>query len=62
MSCLPAQTHLEVQTYLLALIAGKAPDPNALAQAAKEFQKLPATTLQEIQVYLLCQILNAVSP
>ena len=33
-------------------------DPNALAAAAKCFKCLPGDTLQQVQAYLLCQILN----
>lgn len=34
-------------------------DPNDLQHLAKCFQCLPLGTLQEIQTYLLCQILNS---
>ncbi len=56
MSCLSPATHMEVQTYLLAIMAGQTPDPNALAAAAKSFQSLNPPTLAEIQVMLLCSI------
>jgi len=34
-------------------------DPNSLGQAAKCFKCLSPNTLLEVQVYLLCQIVNA---
>lgn len=58
-SCLPPRTLLEVQTYLLALIAGASTDPNTLAVQAKCFSCLDAPTLQQVRVYLLCQIATA---
>lgn len=58
MACLSPATHMEVQTYLLALIAGGSTDPNTLAQQAKAFQALNPSTLQEIQAMLLCAIVN----
>jgi hypothetical protein len=57
--CLSPVTLLEVQTYLLAVIAGVSTDPNTLAAAAKSFQSLNPSTLAEVRVYLLCQIANA---
>lgn len=58
-SCLPPRTLLEVQTYLLALIAGASTDPNTLALQAKCFTCLDTATLQQVRVYLLCQIATA---
>lgn len=57
--CLPPSIQLNVQTYLLAVIAGGSTDPNTLAAAASAFQSESAQTLAEIRAYLLCQILNA---
>jgi len=59
MQCENPRTHLEIQTYLLALIAGVTTDANALALLAKNFQTLEPVTLQQVQVYLLCQIATA---
>lgn len=56
--CLSPETQLQVQTYLLAQIAGGSTDPNTLAAQAKAFQQLPNSTLGEVQAYLLCQIAN----
>lgn len=50
---------MQVQTYLLAVLAGGSTDPNVLAEQAKCFKCLSTTTLLEIQVYLLCQLVNA---
>lgn len=57
-SCLPPVTNLEVQTYLLAVLAGVTTDPNALAALANQFKTLSPTTLIEVQTYLLCQLVN----
>lgn len=57
--CLPGSTQLEVQTYLLAILAGASLDPNVLQSAAKDFQRLSPASLIEVQTYLLCQLLNA---
>jgi len=59
MQCENPRTHLEIQTYLLALIAGTSTDPDVLAGLAKSFQNENPVTLQQIQVYLLCQIATA---
>ena len=58
-TCLGPKTHLEIQTYLLTLIAGVSPDLPTLTQASKCFKCVPSETLLEIQTYLLCQIVNA---
>lgn len=58
-SCLDWKTQMEVQTYLLALIANQSTDPNTLAAAAKCFSCLDPKTLLEVKVYLLCQIVNS---
>jgi hypothetical protein len=47
---------LEVQTYLLAVIAGGSTDPSALAASAKAFGGLPDGVLTQVQAYLACQI------
>lgn len=59
MQCLEPVQHLMVQTYLLALIAGASTDPNVLIELAKGFQRVPPAVLQQIEVYLLCQIADA---
>jgi hypothetical protein len=48
----------EVQTYLLAVIAGGSLDPNTLMQQAACFRCIPKGMLAEIQVMLLCNIVN----
>ncbi len=58
-SCLSDVTQMQIQTYLLALIAGVTTDPNALAALARGFQGLDPLPAQQIQVYLLCQIATA---
>lgn len=58
-TCLSPVTQQQVQTYLLALIAGTSTDPDTLADAAKCFDCLSPATLQQVQVYLLCQIATA---
>lgn len=50
--------HQEVQTYLLAVIAGASLDPDVLLANAKAFQKLTGASQIEVQNYLLCQIAN----
>jgi purine nucleoside permease len=47
-----------VRTYLLALIAGVDPDPEALATAAKCFQCYSDQQHKQVQDFLLCQIVN----
>lgn len=59
MSCLTPVLHAQVQTYLLALLAGASTDPNTLIEAAKCFKCLSPPQLLEVQVYLLCQLVNA---
>lgn len=56
-SCLDGM-HAQVQTYLLAVIAGASLDPNVLLANAKAFQQLQGASLMEVQNYLLCQIAN----
>ena len=53
---LPPQALMEVQTYLLALLAGGSIDPNTLAQQAKAFKSEGQATLNEINTRLLCLI------
>jgi hypothetical protein len=48
----------QIDTYLLAVIAGVTPDPSAMALAAKDFQNVAPEDLIRLQVYLLCQIVN----
>lgn len=57
--CIPQGAQAEVQTYLLAVIAGGSLDPNTLMQQAAQFQQIPKGMLGEIQVMLLCNIVNA---
>ena len=59
MQCENPKTHLEIQTYILAVIAGLTTDADALALLAKDFQRLSPATLQQIMVYELCQIATA---
>lgn len=47
---------MEVQTYLLAVLAGGSLDPNVLAAQAKCFKCLPPATLYEVKTQLLCQL------
>lgn len=58
MRCIPDGMQAEVQTLLLAIIAGGSLDPTTLANQAKCFKCLPPETLLEVQVFLLCQIAN----
>ncbi len=45
-----------VNTYLLSVMAGVEPDPNAILAAAKCFQCVPEQKLNEMNAYLLCLI------
>ena len=56
LTCLSEKQQLMVQTYLLAQIAGIAPDPGALLDLAVAFQMLSEKQLLAIQASLLCQI------
>lgn len=56
--CIPAGTQAEVQTYLLAVIAGGSLDPNTLMQQAACFRCVPKGMLPEVMAYLLCAIVN----
>lgn len=58
-TCLSPRTHLEVQTYLLAVYAGVAVDPNALAAASKQFQGIPPAALNAVKTLLFCDLLNS---
>lgn len=58
--CDPRTSQLEV--YLLALIAGVEPDPQALATAAAAYQGMDGLTALQAQVWLLCQIAGGVTP
>lgn len=58
--CDPRTSQLEV--YLLALLAGVPPDPQALATAASAFQGMGRLTALQAQVWLLCQISGAAPP
>lgn len=51
--CLPEATSFEVQTYLLAYIAGGSTDPDTLANQARAFQSLSWTSLMELKLWLL---------
>lgn len=48
-----------VMIYLLAVIAGVDPDPEALAEDATCFEGLSPRQSAAVQTYLLCQIANA---
>lgn len=52
---------LEIQTYLLAQLAGGSTDPSTLANEARciSCMNFSSKQLLEIQIYLLCQIANA---
>jgi hypothetical protein len=58
--CLNPPTLLEVQTYLLAIIAGGTTNAATLQDQARAagFCCLSPDTLREVQAYLLCQIVN----
>lgn len=56
--CIPPGNQAAVQTYLLAVIAGGSLDPNVLMQQAACFKCIPSGMLKEIQVMLLCNIVN----
>lgn len=61
--CLSDSTLLEVQTYILAKVAGGSLDPLVLAQQAAPLARLSWQSLVEIKVYLLAQIAGfSVSP
>lgn len=55
-SSLGAMQHMQVQTYMLALLAGGSTDPSTLAQAARCFSCLTPAQLQQVKAYLLCQL------
>lgn len=56
LQCLSEKEQAMVQTYLLAQIAGVAPNPGALLAASSAFQVLSPKQLAMIQASLLCQI------
>lgn len=56
---LTPQQRDNVRLYLLAVIAGVEPDPDALAEAAKCFCGIGPKQQKQVQTYLLCQIANA---
>lgn len=58
-SCLNPVQLAQVQTYLLALLAGGSVDPNTLVEEARCFKCLNPVLAQEIKTYLLCQYANA---
>lgn len=60
-SCLNPVQHMEVQTYLLAQLAGMSSDPSTLIQAAREFGSIPVPILQLIKTYLLCSLVSPTS-
>ena len=55
-TCLTPVQHMEVQAYLLAVLAGGSTDPNTLAREARCFRCLPPALLEQVKAYLLCQI------
>lgn len=57
--CIPPGAQAQVQTYLLAVLAGASLDPNVLLEQAKCFRCLDGWHAQ-VQTYLLCQIAAAV--
>lgn len=56
LECIPPGLQAEVQTFLLAVIAGGSLDPNVLMAQAKCFRCIDGMH-PEVQTYLLCQIL-----
>lgn len=56
--CLPVHLHLAVQTYLLNVISGLNLTPQQLANNAACYRCLEGMQ-EEVQAYLLCQILNS---
>lgn len=56
--CIPEGTQAEVQTYLLAVIAGGSLDPNTLMAQAACFKCIPKGMLPEVMAMLLCNIVN----
>ncbi len=58
LSCLSPIQNLEVQTYLLATLAGVSTDPNELIRLSSAFRGTPVGALQWIKTYLLCQLMT----
>lgn len=57
--CIPPGAQAEIQTYLLAVIAGGSTDPQELMRQAACFRCIPKGMLPEVQAMLLCNIVNA---
>lgn len=56
--CLSAEQHMQVQTFLLATLAGGSLDPNILAAQAAQLQGIDPGMLMSIKTMLICQFLN----
>lgn len=56
LACLPAKEREAVKVYLLSVIAGVDPDPEALIEAAKCFLCYDTKESRAVQTYLLCKI------
>lgn len=57
--CIPNGIQMEIQTYLLAVIAGGSTDPAVLMEQAKCFRCIPQGMQAEVQTMLLCNIVNS---
>jgi hypothetical protein len=59
-SCATTQAMRDsIKIYLLCQIAGVSTDPNFLLAQANDLQSVPQQSLKAIEVWLLCQIVNA---
>jgi hypothetical protein len=58
--CLSPQTNMEVQTFILAVLAGGSLDPSTLAQEAKAFFGESPQYLEELKTYLICQLAGVI--
>lgn len=56
--CLSVEQHMQVQTFLLATLAGGSLDPNVLAAQAAHLQSINPGMLMSIKTLLLCQFLS----
>lgn len=56
--CLSVEQHMQVQTLLLATLAGGTTDPDILAREARCFCGVPIDTLMAMKSLLLCQFLG----
>ncbi len=55
-NCLTPKQQVQVQTYLLAVIAGGSLDPKTLLASAACFACLTPVQQSQVQAYLLCKI------